>query len=54
MIGAGGETTAQTFAVLFFHLCENPEMLKKLKVEISTLGEDITWSRLEKLPFLVS
>ncbi|KAK6597436.1 benzoate 4-monooxygenase cytochrome p450 [Botrytis cinerea] len=52
MVGAGGETTAQTLAVLFYHLLDNPEMLLKVKDEISTLGEDITWGRLENLPFL--
>lgn len=54
MVGAGGETTAQTLAVLFYHLLDNPEMLLRVKDEISTLGEDITWGQLENLPFLVS
>lgn len=54
MIGAGGETTAQTLAVLFYHLLDNPQMLSRVKDEIGTLGEDITWGRLETLPFLVS
>ncbi|CAD6444943.1 696affef-5bae-4969-8a8e-53327ef140c5 [Sclerotinia trifoliorum] len=52
LIGAGGETTAQTLAVLFYHLLDNPKMLSRIKDELSTLDEDITWMRLEKLPFL--
>ncbi|KAI9641437.1 hypothetical protein NHQ30_010244 [Ciborinia camelliae] len=54
LIGAGGETTAQTLAVLFYHLLDNPKMLSRLKDEIGTLNKDITWGQLEKLPFLVS
>ncbi|KAJ8068064.1 hypothetical protein OCU04_003638 [Sclerotinia nivalis] len=52
LIGAGGETTAQTLAVLFYYLLDNPKMLSRVKDEIGTVGEDITWGRLEKLPFL--
>ncbi|KAF7928971.1 hypothetical protein EAE99_004715 [Botrytis elliptica] len=52
MVGAGGETTAQTLAVLFYHLLDNPKMLSRVKDEIGTLGDDITWGRLETLPFL--
>ncbi|EDN92795.1 hypothetical protein SS1G_08659 [Sclerotinia sclerotiorum 1980 UF-70] len=52
LIGAGGETTAQTLAVLFYHLLDNPKMISRIKDELGTLDEDITWKRLEKLPFL--
>ncbi|PQE14947.1 cytochrome p450 protein [Rutstroemia sp. NJR-2017a WRK4] len=52
LIGAGSETTAQTLAVLFFYLLENPEMITRLRDEISGVEGDITWGKLEKLPFL--
>ncbi|KAA8563986.1 hypothetical protein MFRU_025g00110 [Monilinia fructicola] len=52
LIGAGGETTAQTLAVLFYHLLENPKLLSTVRDEISTVDEDITWAKLERLPFL--
>ncbi|RAL63677.1 hypothetical protein DID88_003720 [Monilinia fructigena] len=54
LIGAGGETTAQTLAVLFYHLLENPRILSTVRNEISTVDEDITWVKLEKLPFLLA
>lgn len=54
-MGAGGETTAQTLGVLFYHLLDNPDILERIKREVAGLGdnEDITWAGLEKLPFLV-
>jgi len=33
-VGSGGETTAQTLAVLSFHLLNNPPVLKKLQAEL--------------------
>ncbi|KAM3081646.1 hypothetical protein ACMFMG_005099 [Clarireedia jacksonii] len=52
LIGAGSETTAQTLSVLFYHLLDNPEMVLRLKEEISGVEGDITWGKLEQLPFL--
>jgi cytochrome P450 len=53
LIGAGSETTAQTLSVLFYHLLDNPEMVVRLREEINGVEGDITWGKLEKLPFLV-
>ncbi|QSZ30010.1 hypothetical protein DSL72_004528 [Monilinia vaccinii-corymbosi] len=52
VISAGTDTTAHTLAVLFYHLLDNPEILSRLRDEISTIDEDITWASLEKLSFL--
>lgn len=54
-MGAGGETTAQTLGVLFYHLLDDPDILGGIKREVAGLGDndDITWAGLEKLPFLV-
>ena len=57
LVGAGGETTAQTLAVLTFHLLNNPEVLFELRAELdeAVAGSDslLTWQTLEQLPFLV-
>ena len=58
LVGAGGETTAQTLAVLSFHLLKNPEVLKRLRAELVEAMPDssisISWQQLEQLPYLVS
>lgn len=58
LIGAGGETTAQTLAVLSYHLLSNPEVLKKLRAELVEVMPEpnsrASWQQLEQLPFLVS
>lgn len=57
LIGAGGETTAQTLAVLTFHLLNNPLVLQKLQTELDTAMPDpsrpMSWQQLEQLPYLV-
>ncbi len=57
LVGAGGETTAHTLAVLSFHLLNNPEILKKLRAELVEVMPDpcspVSWQQLEQLPFLV-
>ncbi|KAK5142179.1 hypothetical protein LTR04_002316, partial [Oleoguttula sp. CCFEE 6159] len=56
LIGAGGETTAQTLAVLTYHLLNNPPILKKLRAElIEAMPEPdtpVSWQKLEQLPYL--
>jgi cytochrome P450 len=58
LILAGGDTSSLTLAYISFHLLDNPEILKELKVELSEAIPDpdrpITWQELEQLPFLVS
>lgn len=57
LVGAGGETTAQTLAVLTFHLLNNPRILLELRAELdeAVAGSDslLSWQTLEQLPFLV-
>jgi len=56
LIGAGGETTAQTLAVLTFHLLQHPSFLKKLVKELREAIPDRQshppWQTLERLPLL--
>lgn len=50
-------TTAHTLCVLTFHLLQNPEILKKLQLELESVipepDSQPRWSELEQLPFLV-
>lgn len=56
LVGAGGETTAQTLAVLVFHLLKNPVALSKLTDELRTAIPDRRnhppWQKLEQMPYL--
>ena len=57
LIGAGGETTAQTLAVVTFHLLNNPETMLELRAELDKIMPDpessVSWQTLEQLPYLV-
>ena len=57
LLVAGTETTANTLTTIAFHLLKNPRLLADLreeqKVAMSAPGSPLTWSSLEKLPFLV-
>ena len=56
MVGAGGETTAQTLARTFYHLLENPKVLKKLRGELKQAlpdGQEMpSLATLQHLPYL--
>ena len=57
LVGAGGETTAQTLAVLTFHLLNNPESLFELRSELDKVMPDpnisVPWQTLENIPLMV-
>jgi cytochrome P450 len=56
LTGAGGLSTAHFLAIATFHLLNNPEMMKRLKLELETAIPDPKkmppLPELEKLPFL--
>ncbi|KAF7511511.1 hypothetical protein GJ744_004099 [Endocarpon pusillum] len=56
LVTAGGETTAQTLAVLTFHLLNNPDILCELRTELDQAMPDAAvlecWQTLEQLPYL--
>jgi cytochrome P450 len=56
VMAGGGEPTAQTLAVMSFHLLNNPSILAKLKSELAEAmpdpSETLPLSRLEQLPYL--
>jgi len=57
LIAAGTETTAKTLTETMFHILNTPGVLQKLTEELDaeiTSRDDVpTWTRLEKLPYLV-
>lgn len=58
IMAGGGEPTAQTLAVLSFHVLNNPKVLLKLRAELYEAMPDpsqlLPCSKLERLPYLVS
>lgn len=56
VVAAGTETTARTLEVITYHLCENPDMLEKLRAELKCVDLGSQNSRklppLEQLPYL--
>lgn len=58
VIGAGADTTANTLTVTHFHILDNPDVLKKLRLELQAAMPDknapAKLSIVEHLPYLVS
>jgi hypothetical protein len=56
-VGAGTETTGNTLVVTTYHLLANPDMAKKLKVELRAAQraslKPLTYQQLAKLSYLV-
>ncbi|KAI1777461.1 cytochrome P450 [Hypoxylon cercidicola] len=56
LLGAGTETTSWALVVISYHLLSKPELLERLRSELSQAVEDPrhlpTWSVLEGLPYL--
>jgi cytochrome P450 len=55
---ASSESTAQNMAAVFYHLSENPGILKKLRAELMKVNPDpqapITMPMVEQIPYLVT
>lgn len=49
---AGHETTATTLSWAFYQIYQNPDVLKKLQVELKNLGENPNPLEIAKLPYL--
>ena len=58
LVSAGTDTVAHTLRVLTFHICNNPDILERIREEVRQLElEDFTSLRLrdlEQLPYLTS
>ncbi|KAA8652930.1 uncharacterized protein ATNIH1004_001839 [Aspergillus tanneri] len=49
---AGTESPAQTLNIIFYHLLANPFILSKLRAELELVSTSLSWTKLEKLPYL--
>ena len=58
VITAGSNTTAHTLSTITFHIASNPSIHEKLQKELATVYSQpetpITWTQLEKLPYLTA
>ncbi|GME40911.1 Cytochrome P450 [Neofusicoccum parvum] len=52
LLGAGTVTTASTLATTLYHLLASPPRLSRLRAEIAGAGHPLTWTALERLPYL--
>ncbi|KAI0884561.1 cytochrome P450 [Annulohypoxylon maeteangense] len=55
--GAGFETTASVLRLVFFHVFDNPDILKQLRTELTSINADpseVEIKTLEQLPYLTS
>ncbi|KAF2036389.1 putative cytochrome P450 [Setomelanomma holmii] len=53
LTGAGTETTAWTLSVITFYVLSQPDVQRKLAVELKDVDpSNISWAALEKLPYL--
>ena len=57
LIGAGSETTAKALTHITYYLLQNRDILERLQAElkeaIPTPESQVSWSKLEQLPYLV-
>lgn len=52
LVLAGSESPAATLKQLFFHLIKNPDVMYKLRAELTTVSMNASWTELERLPYL--
>jgi cytochrome P450 len=57
-IGAGSDTTGISLSAVIYHLCKNPEVMRKLREEIDELAgkgeisDPVTFAQAQKMPYL--
>lgn len=54
LVLAGTESPAKSLNMLFYHLLANPQIMKKLREELSTVAHPAPWAQLERLPYLTA
>ncbi|KAE9376444.1 cytochrome P450 [Stipitochalara longipes BDJ] len=52
LVLAGTESPAKTLTVIFYHLLAHPLILAKLQTELSSVKGEVSWIKLEQLPYL--
>lgn len=54
LVLAGTESPAKSLNMIFYHLLANPQMMSKLREELSTIEHPASWTQLERLPYLTA
>ncbi|KAG8160990.1 hypothetical protein KVR01_009254 [Diaporthe batatas] len=54
LVLAGTESPAKSLSTLFYHLLANPQIMTKLREELSTAAQPASWAQLEQLPYLTA
>ncbi|TGO54960.1 hypothetical protein BCON_0099g00200 [Botryotinia convoluta] len=52
LVLAGTESLAKTLSIVFYHLISNSAILAKLRKELKSLPDNVTWTQLEQFPYL--
>ncbi|KAF7936131.1 uncharacterized protein EAE98_002350 [Botrytis deweyae] len=52
LVLAATESPAKTLSIVFYHLIANPAVLAKLRKDLKSLPDNVTWTQLEQLPYL--
>lgn len=54
LVLAGTESPAKSLNMIFYHLLANPQIMSKLREELSTVEQPASWTQLERLPYLTA
>lgn len=54
LVLAGTESPAKSLNMIFYHLLANPQIMSKLREELSTVAHPASWAQLERLPYLTA
>lgn len=54
LVLAGTESPAKSLNMIFYHLLANPQIMSKLRKELSTVAQPASWTQLERLPYLTA
>ncbi|MCJ1308349.1 hypothetical protein MMC25_002002 [Agyrium rufum] len=52
LVLAGTESPSKSLGIIFYHLIDNPSMLKTLRTELMAVSTPTSWTQLEQLPYL--
>ncbi|KAF7928184.1 hypothetical protein EAE99_004942 [Botrytis elliptica] len=52
LVLAATGSPAKTLSIMFYHLIANPAILAKLRKDLKSLPDNVTWTQLEQLPYL--
>jgi cytochrome P450 len=54
LVLAGTESPAKSLNMIFYYLLANPQIMSKLREELSAVARPASWTQLERLPYLTA